>query len=109
MEIDIYEHIKIERERQQKLVDSGKFLWSCANILISLDRKMTVLSEEVGEVAKEVCDYGISQDKYARENMTFPPHRTEYFLLNIRKELIQVAAVCVAWIEALDQQIKFTK
>lgn len=41
----------------------------------------TILSEEVGEAAKEVLEKNLD---------------------NLRSELVQVAAVAVAWLEALD-------
>jgi hypothetical protein len=99
--------VGFERVRQEDLRRSGKFLWTCAvsGALVSLDRKMSVLSEEVGEVAKEVVDIGIARDKYDKEKMAFPRHRESALLLRIRKELVQVAAVCVAWIEAIDQDL----
>lgn len=95
-----------ERQRQETLVKAGKFLWTCASANISLDRKMSVLSEEVGETANEIVEYGITSDKYEKEQLPFPAHRRRYYLERIRTELIQVAAVCVAWIEALDKQIQ---
>jgi NTP pyrophosphatase (non-canonical NTP hydrolase) len=102
--LDIYE----ERICQEGLVKSGKFLWTCATTSpsVSLDRKMSVLSEEHGEVGREVVEYGITEDKYVKDNLHFPPHRRRYYLERIRKELVQVAAVCVAWIEAIDEQLK---
>jgi NTP pyrophosphatase (non-canonical NTP hydrolase) len=48
---------------------------------------LTILSEEVGEAAKEVLD--------ARFDNTWA---------DLRKELVQVAAVVVAWIEAIDRR-----
>ena len=101
---EVLNDVGFERVRQEDLRRSGKFLWTCAvsGALVSLDRKMSVLSEEVGEVAKEVVDIGIARDKYDKEKMAFPRHRESALLLRIRKELVQVAAVCVAWIEAID-------
>ena len=101
---EVLNGIGFERVRQEDLRRSGKFLWTCAahGTLVSLDRKMSVLSEEV---AKEVVDIGIARDKYDKEKMAFPQHRESALLLRIRKELVQVAAVCVAWIEAIDQDL----
>lgn len=112
--LDIFVEIENERERQDALKASGKFVWTCADnywsingfvSFISPDRKNTVLCEEVGEVSKEVTDYGISQDKYHADGLNFPSHRHIYYLTNIRTELIQIAAVCVAWIQACDKLI----
>lgn len=50
----------------------------------SAPKKLAVLMEEVGEVAKEVLEY---------------PADTNY---DLRKELVQVAAVAIAWLESMD-------
>jgi hypothetical protein len=102
---EVLRDVGVERLRQEDLRQSGKFLWTCAAEGVPLDRKMSVLSEEVGEVAKEVVDVGIARDKYQKEDMPFPRHREVALLLRIRKELVQVAAVCVAWIEAIDRDL----
>jgi NTP pyrophosphatase (non-canonical NTP hydrolase) len=70
-----------ERDRQERFVTTGKFAWTCADDTITDTTKLAVLVEEVGEVGKALCD-GASQ----RE---------------LRDELIQVAAVAVAWAEAI--------
>lgn len=100
--IDIYK----ERDRQEILKRDGKFLWTCADFNVAHNAKLAVLAEEFGETAKEVVDYGISIDKYMKEKLSFPLHRRLYFLKRIREELIQVAAVCVAWCEAIDKEIE---
>lgn len=102
---EVLRDVGVERLRQEDLRQSGKFLWTCATDGVPLDRKMSVLSEEVGEVAKEVVDFGIARDKYKEEKLTFPRHHEVALLLRIRKELVQVAAVCVAWIEAIDRDL----
>lgn len=99
---DVLRDVGVERIRQENLRQSGKFLWSCAAIGVSPDRKLSVLSEEVGEVAKEVVELGITADKYEKEQLVFPLHRKHTHMFRIRKELIEVAAVCVAWVEAID-------
>jgi hypothetical protein len=98
--------VRTERMRQETLRESGKFLWTCAALHVSLDRKNSVLAEEVGEVAKEVVDIGIVDDKYKKESLEFPWHRKRILLIRLRKELVQVAAVCVAWCEAIDLQVQ---
>lgn len=77
-----------------------------ASAAIPHDRKMSVLSEEVGEIAKEIVDLGIARDKYDAEGLPFPRHREETLLRRIRTELVQVAAVCVAWCEAIDSKLE---
>jgi hypothetical protein len=50
--------------------------------------RLAVLAEEFGEVAKEVCNLMAGADPRVKALL--------------REELVQVAAVCVAWIEGLD-------
>jgi len=56
---------------------------------------LAVLAEEFGEIAKEVVEMGagVRNDELA----TFKQHRGW-----LRKELIQTAAVAVAWIQQLE-------
>jgi NTP pyrophosphatase (non-canonical NTP hydrolase) len=78
---EIFDAIFEERRRQEFLKSQGKFPWTCADAAPA-SMKLAVLAEEFGEVAKEVCDQ-------------------RWDLL--RDELVQVAAVCVAWLESMDQ------
>ena len=112
--IRIIEDVVAERARQEELKAAGKFLWSCSDDIfrvvhdngrseaswysVSKSDKMAVLSEEVGEASKEVVDYIIQGNK----GNTGQQH---VHLVNLRKELVQVAAVCVAWLESLDREI----
>lgn len=59
-------------------------------------RWQAVLSEEVGEVAEATLDLNDPGDDRERQDTT------ERQLL--REELVQVAAVAVAWIETLDRR-----
>jgi NTP pyrophosphatase (non-canonical NTP hydrolase) len=47
---------------------------------------LSILAEEVGELAKEIVDFGYTD--------------------NIMMELVQIAAVCVAWLEDLEEKGK---
>jgi NTP pyrophosphatase (non-canonical NTP hydrolase) len=79
---DIYAAIDLERERQS-LKWSGPHEWGegdCSSRAVRREVKATVLAEECGEVARAVLDKNDTQ---------------------LRDELIQVAAVAVAWLEAL--------
>ncbi len=73
--------IDAERVRQEELRLAGKFRFTCADPTESNSIKLPVLMEEVGEVAKAINE----RDK-----------------AELKKELIQTAAVCVAWLEALE-------
>lgn len=55
---------------------------------------LAILTEEVGETAKAIID---------------PPHGQERLTDEARVELIQVAAVCVAWLEADDRASRGAK
>lgn len=80
-----------ERMRQEHLKAEGKFTLTCADEM-SNGARLAVLMEEVGEVARAILEGGIdgevSHDKHGKD---------------LRKELVQVAAVAVAWIEGLDR------
>lgn len=76
----IFSEILIERGRQEHLRASGKFKETCASASMPASEKYVVLGEEVGEIAQAIL-----HDDTA----------------NLREELIQVAAVCVAWLESL--------
>jgi len=77
-----------ERERQEQLCAQGFFEATCAGRLTELER-LAVLAEEFGEVAHEIGDLvaGKALDRAA-----------------LRTELIQLAAVAVAWVEGLDRK-----
>lgn len=79
---DVYAAIDAEREAQQRKW-GGTHGWGhgdCSGTGITGTTKMAVLAEEVGEVARAVLDR--------------TPDR-------LRTELVQVAAVAVAWLESL--------
>ena len=53
---------------------------------------LAVLVEEVGEVANAICDGGGTLEG----------------VLNMRAELIQVAAVAMSWVDVIDHKLKET-
>lgn len=73
---EVFEAIELERYRQNKKWRRGQNEWKSHP-----QRKYLVLAEEVGEVAEALLNI----DKE-----------------NLRDELIQVAAVAVAWLESFD-------
>lgn len=86
----IIDDIIKERERQNKkwgVQDHSPEMW------------ITILTEEVGEAAKEACDYFNS-------NSGNPAAQLE-ILKRYRAEVIQVAAVAVQMVEALDRSGDF--
>lgn len=80
-----------ERERQEALRLAGRFDHTCAStdaVAMPNAKKLAVLMEEVGEAARALLELeGGAHDKHGVE---------------LRTELIQIAACCVAWCEALD-------
>jgi hypothetical protein len=84
----VLEHVRLERERQEYLRESGKFAFTCADVGMSNSERFLVLAEEFGEVGHEL-------------NEAIGPGR-ELDSGKLRDELVQIAAVCVAWCEAID-------
>ncbi len=79
---DVYAEVDAERDRQAKKWGC-LHAWGvgdCSSASVHNSTKVMVLAEECGEAARAVLDTDIDQ---------------------LRTELIQVAAVAVAWLEAL--------
>lgn len=93
---EVVQAIVDERARQEKLRMEGKFPYTCStpNGLTDAE-KLGVLSEEFGEVAQHVCHWKIPDNYPMNEQQVIEYKR------HLREELIQVAAVCMAWAEAL--------
>jgi len=68
----------MERQRQRQLLYAGMIPWACEDPDTDNGYKLVVLTEELGEVARAILDGG-----------------------NLKEELVQVAAVAVAWAESL--------
>lgn len=71
----------------------------------SPERWLAILMEEVGEVAKEICELGYCAGSKDAVYRSLVPHHVKCY----REELIQVAAVAVAMVECLDRQIETTQ
>jgi NTP pyrophosphatase (non-canonical NTP hydrolase) len=83
--LSVLEKVEAERRRQELIAAGGGIAWSCADVMISPDLKLAVLTEEVGEVARAVLgEAGAVRDGG-----------------DLATELIHVAAVAVAWAESL--------
>lgn len=75
-----------ERTHQEALKNEGRFEHTCADEMDPF-RKLAILGEEFGEVSRALLEkHGESNDRWNKD---------------LRKELIQVAAVAVAWAESL--------
>ena len=77
---DVCAEIQAERWRQECKVQTGRIPWDCADPAVDDDRKLAVLAEEVGEVARALIEGD-----------------------GLRAELIQVAAVALAWAESFPE------
>lgn len=86
--LGIWGDIIAERGRQESLKHSGKFVYTCADAYMSNYERFTVLAEEFGEVGHELNE-AIGDGRVID-------------LKKLREELVQVAAVCVSWCEAID-------
>lgn len=74
---EIYHLIDHERERQAALRESGKFRFVASDADCPDDLKLAALTEEIGEVARAYHDGN-----------------------GLTDELVQVAAVAIAWLES---------
>lgn len=88
----VLDEVALERHRQErKGIDHrarGQEHWrSCADPLLPIERKLAILGEEYGEVAKALNEEWIGNPA------------------NLREELIHVAAVAVAWAESLTSPV----
>lgn len=84
--------VAYERNRQELLKAQGRFQFTCADDGMTNFERLAVLTEEIGEVAKEALTLpGI---RLARDTLGS--------LSSLREELIQVAAIATAWIEWID-------
>lgn len=89
-----------ERFRQKRLLSEGKFDRDMADPTLTPPEKLTVCSEEFGEVARIVCESIVKPGAVGRG----------LDVDHLREELVQLATCCVAWIEELDgvpQELSF--
>lgn len=91
---DALDDVGAERLRQEQLCAAGKFPHTCATSALTMPEKLAVLAEEFGEVSHEVTE--CINRRALRENEITEDERKR-----LREELIQVAAVAVAWAESL--------
>jgi hypothetical protein len=85
-----------ERIRQESLVRDGKIPWTCSDPNIPDGGKSFVLGEEYGEVCRAAYECYNCDTLAARGSSEKRKH--------LRLELIQLAAVAVAWVESIDNE-----
>jgi hypothetical protein len=83
----LLQEIVIERERQEILRNEGRFSHTAASATLSPSQRYAIVGEEFGELGGAV----LAAEKLA----------TDRTGTSQRKELIQLAAVCLAWLEYL--------
>lgn len=83
--------IAAERLRQRQLFAKGKHRYTVSSPIVGWTRKFRTLIEEVGELAEAVDQLEATpRSKPARQHF--------------QEELVQVAAVCVAWLESFESK-----
>jgi len=83
--------IELERQHQESHKAAGRFRYTCADNL-SPALKFAILTEEIGEVARELLSIeGLVTDG-------------DQSWQALRKELVQVAAISLAWLESLVEE-----
>ena len=86
----VLQGIRNECARQQSLKAAGRFAHTCRDEEVSDAARAVILMEEVGEVARAVLETtNLANDKHDK---------------SLRKELIQVAAVCTSWVQGMDER-----
>jgi NTP pyrophosphatase (non-canonical NTP hydrolase) len=84
----VFELVSDERDRQEELKRQGRFMSTCADNSLWDAEKLAVLMEEVGELSRAVLEtLNLCADKHGS---------------NTKDELVQIAAVCCAWLESLE-------
>lgn len=81
--------VAAERNRQHELKANGRFRYTPSDHDLTNVARLAMLSEEIGEVARECLSLAglVSDGNHSGRAL--------------RKELVQVAAIAVAWIEIL--------
>jgi len=90
--LEVFAAIARERVRQRELLRAGKITFDVASTIPDDNRKLRVLVEEVGEVAQEIDDLEYAKHSAVKKAVT----------ARLKTEIIQVAAVCVAWLESME-------
>lgn len=122
MNASVYVDVSNERHHQEKLKSDGRFKYTCADPEADHGQCFAVLLEEVGEAAqalrngryavpteyKDLIRSAAALGEIARSVLNRrklsndpPKHRPDR---NLKKELIQSAAVIVAWLEGFEEK-----
>ena len=85
--------IAVERLRQERLRHAGRFRFTAYTRECPDELRLAMLTEELGEVARVLCE----RDTLTDDQDLLIARR------ELRTELVQVAAIAVAWVEHLDE------
>jgi hypothetical protein len=89
----ILDEVGFERNRQEDAKAEGRFASTCADSIPNAER-LVILAREFGEVCRAT---EVSGD---RRQVLIEARK------GLRGELLQVAAVAVAWVEGLDREAR---
>jgi hypothetical protein len=91
---DAVNGILAERRRKDQLKTEGRFKFTCADQGMGNMERLACVMEEVGEVAaEELTLRRLTRDRdRGRKSFEDP--------VELRKEVTQVAALCLAWLES---------
>ncbi len=92
---EILNAVLFERQHQRALLREGKIKFDCASPIVCNDRKLRVAAEEHGEVAEAID---------LLENAKSDKKR-KAALSHLFDELTQCAAVSIAWMEAVHEEL----
>lgn len=105
----ICDDIIAERLRQEQLKADGKFERTAFDDALAgaHERAHVVLAEECGEVARAICELWI--ELRSKKDAPLLSEGVRRILKHLRTELVQVAAVSLAWIEGIDKVLAKTE
>lgn len=99
--MEVFEMVAAERIHQKRLLAGGVILFNCDSPIVDDDRKLRILTEELGEVANALDRLEKALAKKIRQGDTGAIKAARNHL---QTELIQVAAVAVAWLETPERK-----
>ena len=101
----VLNRIWLERLNQRALFAGGKLSCAVESPTVSNDAKLRVVTEELGEVAKEIDALELLTRERREMPHTFKLRRARV-QNRLHNELTQLAAVTMAWLEALEVEVK---
>jgi hypothetical protein len=97
--VSVLRAVARERIRQEELRAQGRFPYTAASPDCPEHLRLAALTEEFGEVGRAICERDIQQ---AQAPGLVAAGALLAMQAQLRTELVELAAVAVAWAEALD-------